>query len=297
MAVLMLYGGINMLWENLREEEFKDAIKSSCGLCILPVGCLEKHGQHLPVGTDVIHITEIAKKASEIEPVCVFPTMYFGEKTGSGEFLGTIIFSPELRLQILKETCSEIYRNGFDKILIYNGHGGNQSMISYFSRSVLYEKNNYSVFDYSLGADFATPKKILNQGFSYLTSEDRKVLQGYIEQKKKFGHADFIETGWVYGVRPETVRLDKAEQEDCKSTHRFDEFTKRRINSPFSWMADFPNSYEGDMHEGMNERIARAMVEFSVNKLVEVIRFLKEETISVEYKAEWLDKQKPHGAE
>ena len=41
-----------MLWENLREEEFKDAIKKSGGLCILPVGCLEKHGQHLPVGTD-----------------------------------------------------------------------------------------------------------------------------------------------------------------------------------------------------------------------------------------------------
>ena len=49
-----------MLWENLREEEFDDAIVRSGGLCIVPVGCLEKHGQHLPVGTDVIHITEIA---------------------------------------------------------------------------------------------------------------------------------------------------------------------------------------------------------------------------------------------
>ena len=97
--------GNKMLWENLREEEFKDAITKSNGVCILPVGCLEKHGQHLPVGTDVIHITEIAKQATQKEPACVFPTMYFGEKTGAGEFAGTVIFSPELRLQILKETA------------------------------------------------------------------------------------------------------------------------------------------------------------------------------------------------
>lgn len=283
-----------MLWENLREEEFKDAIKESGGVCIVPVGCLEKHGQHLPVGTDVIHITEIAKLATEKEPACVFPPMYFGEKTGAGEFLGTVIFSPELRLQILKETCSEIYRNGFDKILIYNGHGGNQAMISYFMRGLLYEKTPYSVFDYSLGSDFATPKKILNEGFSYLTTEDRKILQAYNDEKKRFGHADFIETGWVYGVRPETVRLDKMNQESCESTHRFDDFSARRINTPFAWMANFPNSVEGDMHDGMNERIARAMVDYSVKKLTEVLSFLKNETISNEYKAEWLEKQVPH---
>lgn len=280
-----------MLWENLREEEFDNAIKESKGLCILPVGCLEKHGQHLPVGTDVIHITEIAKRAAEIETAMVFPTMYFGEKTGAGEFKGTVIFSPELRLQILKETCNEIYRNGFDKILIYNGHGGNQTMISYFSRGVLYEKTPYSVFDYALGSDFATPKKLLNEGYKYLTTEDRKILQSYNDEKKRFGHADFIETGWVYGTRPETVRLDKVYDESYESTHRFDEFNKLRINTPFAWMANFPNSYEGDMHDGMNERIARAMVDYSVGKLCEVIKFLKTETISDEYKKEWIAKQ------
>ena len=285
-----------MLWENLREEEFKDAIRASKGLCIVPVGCLEKHGQHLPVGTDVIHITEIARRAAEEEPVCVFPTMYFGEKTGAGEFQGTVIFSPELRLQILKETCREIYRNGFDKILLYNGHGGNQDMISFFMRSVLYEKTEYSVFDYSLGSDFATPKKILNEGFKYLTTQDRKVLQEYNEQKKRFGHADFIEMGWVYGVRPETVRLDKIYQESNQSTHRFDEFSKMGIKTPLSWMANYPNSYEGDMHDGMNERIARAMVDYSVKRLTEVLKFLKEESVSEEYKKEWLEKQKRHNS-
>ena len=276
-----------MLWENMREEEFSEAIKSSGGVCILPVGCLEKHGQHLPVGTDVIHITEIAKRAAERETAVVFPTMYFGEKTGAGEFAGTVIFSAELRLSILKETCSEICRNGFDKILIYDGHGGNRSMLSYFMRSTLYEKTGYSIFEYSLGTDFATPKKLLNEGYPFLTAEDRKILSRYVDEKKRLGHADYIETGWVYGVRPETVRLDKVYDESNESTHRFDGFDRLKINTPFSWMANYPNSYEGDMHDGMNERIARAMVEYSTGKLAEVIKFLKEERISTEYRKEW----------
>lgn len=276
-----------MLWENLREEEFNSAIEKSNGLCILPVGCLEKHGQHLPVGTDIIHITEIAKRATQKEYAVVFPTMYFGEKTGAGQFKGTVIFSSTLRQNILKETCKEIARNGFKKILIYNGHGGNQAMISNFSRSVLYEKNDYAVFDYSLGSDFATPKKLLAQDYPYLTKEDKKILNDYIKDKKRFGHACFVETGWVYGVRPETVRLDKINEESGASTHRFDEFKRYNINTPFAWMADYPNSYAGDYHEGMNERIARAMVEYSIDKLCEVIKFLKEENISLEYLNEW----------
>ena len=50
------------------------------------------------------------------------------------------------------------------------------------------------------------------------------------------------------------------------------------------------------MHDGMNERIARAMVEYSVKKLTEVLKFLKEETVSDEYRREWAEKQKPHTA-
>ena len=276
-----------MLWENLREEEFKEAIEKSNGVCILPVGCLEKHGQHLPVGTDVIHITEIAKRAAQIEYAVVFPTIYFGEKTGAANFKGTVIFSSELRQQLLKETCSEIARNGFKKILIYNGHGGNQAMISNFSRSVLFEDVDFCVFDYSIGSDFATPKKLLSKNYPYLTSEDRKILNEYNAQKKRYGHACFIETGWVYGVRPETVRLDKINQESGESVHRFDELSNLRINTPLAWMADYPNSYAGDSFDGMNERIAKAMVEYSTESLCNVIKFLKEENISSDYLKEW----------
>lgn len=56
-----------MLWQNLREEEFEGAIERSGGLCVLPIGCLEKHGQHLPVGTDSYHNWTVCALAAEQE--------------------------------------------------------------------------------------------------------------------------------------------------------------------------------------------------------------------------------------
>lgn len=277
-----------MKWEYLREEEFENAIEKSKGLCVLPVGCMEKHGQHLPVGTDSILAEEIVNRAADREPVCVFPTIHFGEKTGAGEFKGTVMLSVELRQRLLEEVCGEICRNGFKKILIFNGHGGNQSMISSFVRSTLQKDNGYLIFDYAPGSDFPTPNKLLSGNYGTLTVEDRQVLKSYIDAKKRYGHACFIETGWIYASHPELVRLDKIDAESGSSTHAFDEFTKRKINSPFAWMANYPNSYAGDMHEGMNERIAAAMMEYSVTKTAEVIRFLKEETISSEYREKWI---------
>ena len=280
-----------MIWEYLRAEEFDDAVKASNGVCVVPVGCVEKHGQHLPLGTDVLHSTSIVRQAAEKEPACVFPTMYFGEKTGAGEFKGTIIFSAELRLQILKETCREIHRNGFKKILLCNGHGGNTAMLDYFARSVLYEKNDYMVFTHSLA--LPTPDKILAGEYPYLTVEDKAVLKAYVDEGKcrLGGHGCFAETGWVYGTHPELVRLDKMDAESGLSVHRFDEFSARKIGTPFAWMGNYPNSYTGAMHEGMNERIAKAMVEYSVNSMAEVLHFLKNETTSDAYHKEWLEKQ------
>ena len=62
-----------MKWEFLREEEFEGAIERSGGLCVLPLGCIEKHGQHLPVGCDSIHSRSLVEMAAELEDVMIFP--------------------------------------------------------------------------------------------------------------------------------------------------------------------------------------------------------------------------------
>ncbi len=279
-----------MLWTELRHEEFAPAREASHGVCILPVGCIEKHGQHLPLGTDAFAAAHIARRAAEKEPAVVFPEMYFGEKTGAGEFDGTVMFSSKLRFDILTETCSEIGRNGFKKILILNGHGGNSAMLSNFSRSVLESKKDYMVF-VSRGVPLSKRcNAILDANFDYLTDEDKESLRDFIVSKKPVGHGCFVETATAYGLYPHLVRLDKMTEEDGHSNHRFDEFAAHGLETPFLWMANYPNSYTGEAHP-INERIARAMVDVEVAAVAKTIKFLKEETISNEYHKEWCAKQ------
>lgn len=282
-----------MLWKNLGSNDFDDAVKKSNGVCILPVGCVEKHGPHMPLGTDVIIAESITEKAAEAEPAVVFPAMYFGEKTGAGEYPGTIIFSLDLRLRILQETCREIARNGFKKILICSFHGGNGAFIGAFTRSVLYDKDiNYMVYSMAPDDDFPSPEHLLKEDYDFLTDEDKRVLRDFVDKNKKLGHACYAEVGLVYDVDPTLLRLDKMSDEDGLSTHRFDKFGEMGISTNFAWMGNYPNSYSGEYHEGMNERIAYGMRKFYVDRLANVIKFLKEETISDEYFEEWKAKQR-----
>jgi len=285
-----------MLWENLREPEFKESVKISKGVCAVPIGCLERHGPHAPLGTDTIIAAGVAAAAAEIEPVVVFPTMFFGDKTGTRDWAGHVIFSLETRWAIFKETCNEIYRNGFNKIIFCNGHGGNTPMLGTFTRAMMQENPNVMTFVRSTSADCsgaANMQALLDdkEHFQYLTAEDRAAMQDFIDKKKVTGHACFSETARAYAFRPETVRLDLINSESGDSIHRFDELTNRKISSPYAWMADYPNSYTGANDYVLNERIAKAMAEKAAMGLAEVFKFLKEETITNEYQAEWIKKQ------
>lgn len=277
-----------MEWIHLREEEFDDAVKKSGGVCVIPMGCVEAHGQHLPLGCDTIKAKEFTVRAAEREPVCVFPSMYFGEKSGAGEFKGTIIFPQRLIMDILEQSCIEIARNGFKKIVIINAHGGNKNIVGTFVRSIV--QKNYDFLVYSYYQSMPVPSLILSEleKYPYLTEEDINILKSH--GTKHSGHGCFTETGWLYDIMPERVRLDRAEQVDGTSTHLFDEFDNLGLYTPFAWMGNYPNSYEGDFHAGMNERIARAMGERTVSQTAEMFKFLKNETISVEYHKQWLKK-------
>lgn len=283
-----------MLWENLRCEEFEEAVRKSNGVCVVPIGCLEKHGPHSPLGTDTIIATGTCIKAAEMEPVVIFPTMFFGDKTGAGEFPGTVIFSLETRWHIFRETCNEIHRNGFRKILFVNGHGGNTGMLDTFTRAMMQENPDVMCFTTATGGDFKdTVLGILADPdtYSYLTEEDRAALQDIVDRNIHTGHACFSETARAYYYRPETVRLDGIADESGDSTHRFDDFKKHGIKTHFAWMGDYPNSYSGTNQYVLNERIAKAFSEHRIPKVAAQFRFLKNETISDEYFAEWRKKQ------
>lgn len=280
-----------MLWEYLRSEEFKDAVEKCNGVCAIPIGCVEAHGVHMPLACDTLIGREFAVRAAEKEPVCIFPAMYFGEKSGAGEFPGTIIFPATLIMQILEQSCKEIARNGFKKIVIVSAHGGNSPMINTFTRNILQQKPDFLVYHYY--QEIATPAELLEEldKYPYLTEEDVKILKDYVDANKRDGHGGFGETGCLYDICPEYVRLDRMDAVSGESTGRFKEFSENHIYTPFSWMANYPNSLNADMHYGMNERIAKALAAKTVEGTAKAFKFLREESISTEYQKEWMAKQ------
>lgn len=281
-----------MLWEYLREEEFEQAIEASQGVCAMAMGCLEKHGQHLPVGTDTLKTSKVLELAAEIEPVCVFPSFFLGDIQGLYQHKGSIVLSGGLLLSLMTELCDEIARNGFKKILLLNGHGGNIAFLNNFIRTTLHDKKDYVVYSYF--DDLIHPSALLksiredkDQRFSYIMKEDIAILEDYVNRNLYDDHGGFCETAGMLGLYPELVRLDLCEKESGKSRQRLEHLTKAGIYTAHFWNADYPNSYAGDSPVKCNERIAKAYVDLSVERIVNCLRILKDDRESLAFNNEW----------
>src|SRR2546430_13646998 len=106
---------LSVKWEELTAEDFRQAIQQSKGTCLLPFGILEKHGPHLPLGTDLLNVRYAALHAAEQEFAVVFPEYYFGQIFEAKHEPGTVAYSMELQLKLLQETTDEMARNGCKK--------------------------------------------------------------------------------------------------------------------------------------------------------------------------------------
>src|SRR4029077_20528561 len=104
-------------WEELSATDFRRAIEQSKGTCLLPFGILEKHGQHLPLGTDLLNVRYASLRAAEQDYAVVFPEYYFGQIFEAKHEPGTIAYTRELQLRLLQETTDEMARNGCKKII------------------------------------------------------------------------------------------------------------------------------------------------------------------------------------
>ncbi len=283
-----------MLWEDLREEEFEGALAASGGVCVLPIGCLEMHGQHLPVGTDTKTCYHIAKEAAAIEPVVVFSGLYFGSVPGLTMWKGTIDLSLELRLRMLDELCAEIARNGFKKILLLNGHGGNEATLAAFVRSTLHTKKDYIVVarnDYQYGVQRLARELRAGQKFPELTEADIANVLQFSDNRYLTGHACMNETSIMLALDPEHVALSRAETVDGRDRHLTDHLTKK----PYAidggvgfWLLDHPNSFEGEHIDLASANIGHVILRKRIEYQAEACRRLKEDDkLLAQYAEHW----------
>src|SRR5438876_7029593 len=133
-------------WEELTAGDFVKATQRSQGTCVLPFGIIEKHGPHLPLGSDLIQARTAAVQGASQEFALVFPEYYFGQIFEAKHQPGTVAYSAKLQLELLQETADEMARNGCKKIIIANGHGGNNYLLPYFAQAQLEAPHDYVVY-------------------------------------------------------------------------------------------------------------------------------------------------------
>ncbi len=109
---------------------------------ILPMGQIEEHGPHLPVGTDY-HISKetarmIAEKASEEMPVLVMPTVWTGYSgKGLSAWPGLISLPTDVVSSIIEHTIVSLTKSGFRKVVVLNSHGHHEGILRVAARNIL----------------------------------------------------------------------------------------------------------------------------------------------------------------
>ena len=92
--------------------------------CILPIGSVEQHA-YLSLATDMILAERVSVEAARPLGVPVFPCLPFGMASGFAAFPGTMTLKLRTYLAVVEDMLDSVYRSGFRRILIVNGHGGN----------------------------------------------------------------------------------------------------------------------------------------------------------------------------
>ncbi len=242
-----------MQWELLTSTDFKKAVKET-GICILPLGVMERHGDHLPLGTDFLNAHSISVRAAEIEPAVVFPAFYFGQIFEARCFPGTIAIKPELLTGVLESLVDEIGRNGFEKIIFYNFHGGSWYWLKYFLQCQLKEQKPYNIFIYNDN---------FPEGINNILSTPP-------------GHACEWETSIMLVNYADFVKMEAIPDEPSNSLNRLSSLTA--TNTCIDWYSCYPEHYAGDARSASKEK-GKAIVDIMAQSLAESIKRVKSDTL------------------
>ncbi len=256
-------------WEELTASDFRAAIQQSKGACLLPFGILEKHGPHLPLGTDLLNVRYVSLHAAEQEYAVVFPEYYFGQIFEAKHEPGTIAYSMELQLKLLQETTDEMARNGCKKIIIVNGHGGNEHLLPFFAQAQLEKPHDYVVY-------------VLDGSRSRPGGPGKKSTIADM-------HAGENETSNTLVSHPDLVHLDRAASESGADQKH--QNVPENLYTGIWWYARFPNHYSGDGSVATKE-LGQWNMDGWIAAIVESIRAAKADDTSLKLQNEFYEKSR-----
>lgn len=163
-------------------------------LVVWPVGATEQHGPHLPTGTDAMHAEWVTREAATRAAglgvtVVVAPTLRIGSSQHHLPFGGTMSLPSETYYRTVRAGVESLVTDGFRRVVVVNGHGGNHELIQLVVRDLALE----------------IPDVHLAAGSWWTIAWDALVAAGAAEVGRFPGHAGRFETSLMLAMRPELV--------------------------------------------------------------------------------------------
>jgi len=253
-------------WEELTGPDFIQAVHQSQGVCVLPFGIIEKHGPHLPLGTDLLDVRFAVMNAVQQEYAVVFPEYYFGQIFEAQQQPGTVAYGLSTQLTLLQETVKEMARNGCKKVVIVNGHGGNESLLPLFAQAQLASPRDYVVYVFGIPHENVPGRPALK------TKNDM--------------HAGETETSNMLIAHPDLVHMDRATQESGADQKR--DPLPDGVYTGIWWYARFPNHYSGEGAAGNKELGEFDQKEWS-RQIAEALKAIKADQVSLKLQNEFFE--------
>ncbi len=234
------------------EKRFKEV-----DVALLPVGAIEQHGPHLPLDTDAFDAAylaqQVALRCSDPKPI-VFPLIPYGVSYHHDSFAGTISVSNDTLAKIVYEIGMAAARNGISKLVIINGHGGNDATLNFAAQMINRDAKILACVDSGDTSDVDIEE---------MTETPNDV------------HAGEIETSTALAVRPELVHTDKLREMVPRFSSRYLNFSSKR---GISWHAYTErisaNGVMGDPTKASAEK-GRRIWDVSIEHLVAFVEDLK----------------------
>lgn len=164
---------------------------------MVPLGSLEFHGPHNPLGTDSIIISGVADRVAARTKALLFPTVRFTQcPAHTAHFAGTVSMRPEVMTMYFADILRNVLHLGFRQVFILNGHDGNIGPARGAIAEVAHEVSDSALL-------FAS-------WWEFLPGEMVKSLGLFTQSNGGHGHGGPLETSAVAAFRPDLIRLDKA---------------------------------------------------------------------------------------
>lgn len=209
---------------------------------IIPLGSTEQHGPHLPVSTDTIIAEYFANQLTKKIPSYSLSGIPSGVSFEHRPFFN-ISISNDLLSELLSQICISLGENGFNQIIIINGHRGNMGVVQYIPQKVERINSKLKVF-----------------GINYWHLIERE-----------FDHGGFVETSLMLAIAPKLVQMHKA-----KSGY----LNKKMLHSTYTTFLSNTSSFKitrngvlGDPRKATTEE-GKKIISITIKNLVRTLKEL-----------------------